>query len=691
MSTRHLFESTDGLVVKCLRGLIAYNPSLALDEAHRVVVDTSHDRAHVSVISGGGSGHEPAWAGYVGTNLLAASVAGDVFASPSARQILAAVDAAPSDRGHILVITNYTGDCLHFGLAAERAALRPGARPCRVIICGDDVSVGRTRGRLVGRRGLAGQLAVLKVMGAAAGAGETLDAVYELGVAVAAQIVSIAASLDRCHVPGRRRGGSGGGEPGGDSDSGAGGIGVDELEIGTGPHNEPGYRRLRPAPSASELVATLLAYLLDPSDAERGYVAFAPGDEVLLLVSNFGGVSHLEMGALVDELLSQLAALPPAWGGPMEPVRVCSGFLETSLNAPAFSVSLVNLSAAARGPENKNPYDVKRMRDFFDARTNTHWESMAGGQAAQAPRRSRRDQVIVSSSPPEEKKKKEGDVPAPPHPLLRTDPARLDRMLRSAARALVAAEPDLTRWDAEMGDGDCGETVRNGALGLLAALDNNDDGEGGLARTGDAGAVLRALADVVEDRMGGTLGGLLGIFFVALHGALLDEVKNADKESTDDEDKNEVDEEEEEREREKACRCWAAATRAALASLGRYTPARVGDRTVVDALAPLADALAASSEGGRGGLDDAAVAAVVAGAESTRGMTPRLGRATYVEAAGEVAGEAEEGEEEGGEGSTGKESSSGKKEGGKGKGLPPDPGAWAAMVAIRGLREGMVG
>ncbi|KAF7552417.1 hypothetical protein G7Z17_g4344 [Cylindrodendrum hubeiense] len=126
MSKRHLFESPEGLVVKSLRGLIAYNPSLSLDETNRVIFNTAYDRSKVSIISGGGSGHEPAWAGYVGNNMLAASVAGDIFASPSTKQIIAAIEEVPSDEGTILVVTNYTGDCLHFGLANEKAiANRP--------------------------------------------------------------------------------------------------------------------------------------------------------------------------------------------------------------------------------------------------------------------------------------------------------------------------------------------------------------------------------------------------------------------------------------------------------------------------------------------------------------------------------------------------------------------------------------
>lgn len=592
MSKRHLFSSPDGLVTKSLRGLISYNPSLGLDETNRIVFDTAYEKSKVCLISGGGSGHEPAWAGYVGTNMLAASVAGDIFASPSTKQILAGIEAVPSDKGVILVVTNYTGDCLHFGLANQKAIAR--GHKSRMIICGDDVSVGK-KGSLVGRRGLAGQIGVLKVMGGAASTGAGLDEVYDLGVAVSNQIVSIAATLDHCHVPGRAEHGM---------------LAADEVEIGTGPHNEPGYKRLRPAPTPEDLVKMMLTYCLNESDPNRGYVKFNPGDETVLLVSNFGGMSYLEMGALVDELLEQLAR---DWN--IKPVRVYWGQLETSLNAPALSVSVVNVTTAAKNCA----YSTDDIKDFFDIKTSTHWESMAGHQAQ---RRKRHEQFV---QPPVEAKR-EFD---PKRDML-VDPLILESMLRSACDALIAAEPDLTKWDTIMGDGDCGLTLKTGASALLSAMDTKQ-----LAAKGSVITILQEIEDIVESKMGGTLGGILGIFFVSLTTAILEQDMLLAQGEGDE--------------------IQIILTRAlsmALENLAQYTPAKVGDRTVMDTLIPFADAMAASSD-----FDDA-VDAAVKGAEATKMMTPRLGRATYV----------------------GADAS---------KGLPPDPGAWGAMVAIKGLREGM--
>jgi dihydroxyacetone kinase len=593
MSDRHLFSSLEGLVPKALRGIVSSNPRLNLDETNRVVFDPASPTSNVSIISGGGSGHEPAWSGYVGTNMLAAAVAGDVFASPSTKQILAAVDAVPSDKGTLLVITNYTGDCLHFGLAAEKTKAK--GKACRMLICGDDVSIGKSGGSLVGRRGLAGQIGVLKILGAAAAQGASLDELYDLGTAVNGQIVSIAATLDHCHVPGRTEHGA---------------LGENVVEIGTGPHNEPGYRKLSPAPTAQGLVKEILKYCLDETDPERGYVKFSPGDETALLVSNFGGMSNLELGGLVDELLQQLLS---DWK--VEPQRVYAGCLETSLNAPAFSVSVVNLSGIAR----TSAYSLDQVKEFLDTKTDTAWEAVAGSQAS-AQRRSRAEQLV---QPPPETKKIIDEATD-----IRIDPALLERMLRGACEALIAAEPDLTKWDTVMGDGDCGLTLETGAKALLEAIDSKK-----ITAKGSVIEVLTELEDILEGKMGGTLGGILGIFFVSLRNSVQQNIALVQTEGL--------------------VSVWSKGLASALHHLKQYTPAKVGDRTVMDTLIPFAEAMREKQSFEEG------AAAAINGAEATKTMTPRLGRATYV-----------------GTGTEGKE-------------LPPDPGAWGAMVVIRGLHAAM--
>ena len=155
MTTKHFFPNTSNLVLLGLQSLVSRNPHLQLDAANRVV-HTTQDPQKVAIISGGGAGHEPAWSGYVGNGLLSASVSGEIFASPSTKQIMAAVDKVRSHRGVILCITNYTGDNLHFGLAREKSA-GSGVK-VGLLRMTDDVGLGRRRTEKLGRRGLAGNM-----------------------------------------------------------------------------------------------------------------------------------------------------------------------------------------------------------------------------------------------------------------------------------------------------------------------------------------------------------------------------------------------------------------------------------------------------------------------------------------------------------------------------------------------------
>lgn len=254
MSDKHFFPDTaaNTLVPRHLRALTIANPHLALIESERVVYDPNRDPSTVSIISGGGSGHEPGWSGYVGNGALSGAACGDIFASPSTKQVLAAMKAAPSTEGHILMITNYTGDKLHFGLAAERAKALGLSKNVAMIHLADDVSIGRSKSKAVGRRGMPGHIvrkllllarsnlemllatstdgltispfAAMKITGAAAARKLRFEKCVDLGRAINAQVVSIGSALDHCHVPGRQEN-----QP----------IPKDVVIVGAGIHNEP--------------------------------------------------------------------------------------------------------------------------------------------------------------------------------------------------------------------------------------------------------------------------------------------------------------------------------------------------------------------------------------------------------------------------------------------------------------------
>ncbi|KAJ5103383.1 hypothetical protein N7532_003912 [Penicillium argentinense] len=452
MSDKHYFPSTsaNSLVPRGLRALVNANGHLVLNYAERVVGNAYHDDSRVSVISGGGSGHEPAWNGYVGDGLLSAAACGDIFASPSAKQILAAIRMAPSKKGIILLITNYTGDRLHFGLAAERAKAEGLVEKISILHATDDVSIGRSKNSYMGRRGLPGHIFTMKIVSAAAAEGYSSEQCLDLGQAVNVNTVTIASALDHCHVPGRHQQSS---------------VPNDVVVIGTGIHNEPGHLHVSPAPSVEELIECCLKLLCDESDTERAFAKFEPNDEVGLLVNNYGGLSVLELSALTDEIQMQLSA---RWN--IKPCRVQFGSFETSLNAPGFSISLCNLTAAAR---QSNEDVATLIRQFDSATTAVSWSNTTRPSPSQKKTTfdnldTKANAKVVSS------------------PSLQFDHLLLEKAIRA--------------WDMVMGDGDCGEAVLGLAESILRSVDK------GCAASGDVFDVIRSILHDVDD-MGGTLEG----------------------------------------------------------------------------------------------------------------------------------------------------------------------------------------
>ena len=269
-----------------LEGLADLHPGLALlaDEDVIVRADLPHPAQRtVAVLSGGGSGHEPAHAGYVGPGMLTAAVAGDVFTSPSVDAVLAAIKAAAGPAGAVLIVKNYTGDRLNFGLAAELATAE--GIPSRVVVVADDVALHDTvePGR---RRGIAGTVLVHKVAGAAAAAGLPLDAVAAEAEAAAAAVGTMGVALGACTVPAA-------GKPGFT-------LGESEMELGLGIHGEQGVRR-GPLEPADQVVDTILATVLQQAGIERG-------DRVALLVNGLGGTPPMELAIVARRALATLRA-----------------------------------------------------------------------------------------------------------------------------------------------------------------------------------------------------------------------------------------------------------------------------------------------------------------------------------------------------------------------------------------------
>lgn len=270
----------------------------------KVVIRTDWERDRVAVISGGGAGHEPSHVGFVGRGLLTAAIAGDIFVSPTADAVLAGILAVTGRAGCLLIVKNFTGDRLNFGLAAERA--RAFGLKVAMVVVDDDVSVPD----LPQSRGLAGTLFVHKVAGALAEAGKSLDVVATAAERVARTAVSMGMSLDIGLVPGVARS-----------------LRIDPgmAELGIGIHGEPGAAQI-PFLGARSAMQNL---------AERLYERVGSGPLVALL-NNLGSTTMLEMSVLVDELLQS---------GPGQRLRWLVGpeRMMTSLNMHGFSISLLPL------------------------------------------------------------------------------------------------------------------------------------------------------------------------------------------------------------------------------------------------------------------------------------------------------------------------------------------------------------
>lgn len=281
--------------------------------AIKVVVRTDWDRSKVAIVSGGGAGHEPSHAGFVGDGMLTAAVCGEIFASPSVDAVLAGIAAVTGEAGCLLVVKNYTGDRLNFGLAAEKA--RALGLDVEMVIVADDVAIADAASRA---RGLAGTLFVHKVAGHFARAGAPLAEVKAAAERVARGAVSIGLSMSSCTIPGRPTETR---------------MGAEEVELGLGIHGEPGAE-LVPLRPVSQLASTMVAYVGRALDA-RG--ARSP---LALIVNDLGGVPPIELAVATKAILGAMNAEGREVGLVLGPGR-----LMTSLDMKGISISAVPLDA----------------------------------------------------------------------------------------------------------------------------------------------------------------------------------------------------------------------------------------------------------------------------------------------------------------------------------------------------------
>ena len=315
---KKIINDPNQVVSEMLLGLSKANPNVVYAGEGVEVISRKEKKVNkVGVISGGGSGHEPAHAGYVGRGMLDAAVAGNVFASPSPDRIIEGIKAADSGAGVLMVIKNYSGDIMNFEMAGELADMED-IKTASVVVK-DDVAVPNST-YSTGRRGIAGTVFVHKVAGAAAEQGKSLEEVQAATQKAADNVRSMGMAMSPCILPGV-------GTPGFT-------LAEDEVEIGMGIHGEPGVNRETLVP-AKELAEKLLGHIL----ADYDYT----GSEVAVMVNGLGGTPLMELYILYNEVEKILTEKG------IQIYRTFVGNYMTSLEMSGCSVTLLKLDDELKG------------------------------------------------------------------------------------------------------------------------------------------------------------------------------------------------------------------------------------------------------------------------------------------------------------------------------------------------------
>ena len=408
--SKKLINNPKNVVREMLEGGVDGSDELALLEHDNVVLQAglpAPDERPVAIISGGGSGHEPAHAGYVGKGMLTGAVAGDVFTSPSTDAVLHAIRACAGPAGAVLVVKNYTGDRLNFGLAAELAQTE--GIPVEIVVVADDVSLHQTVSE-DRRRGIAGTVLIHKIAGAAAAAGKSRAEIADIARNAARDLGSMGVALGACTLPGANKPGFT--------------LKDDEIELGLGIHGEKGVER-RKISTADELAEIILKTIID--DRKIG-----KGDKVALLVNGLGGTSSMELAIMTRHAIAYLRAQS------IDVARVWTGTLLSAIDMPGCSLSLLKL-------------DDTRTR-LLDATTTAR--AWPGSGTIAAKRQEIKDPAGSSD-----------DITYPERGPLAD---KIEGIGRAVAKKLKAEEPHLTDLDTKAGDGDLGASLERGADAILA-------------------------------------------------------------------------------------------------------------------------------------------------------------------------------------------------------------------------------
>ena len=562
-------------------GLAAAHPELEFVEKYKVVKKKEINDAKVSLISGGGSGHEPAHAGFVGKGMLDAAVCGDVFASPSQVQVYNAIKACATEKGVLLIVKNYSGDCMNFNNAMSDAQ-EDGIKVDAVYV-NDDIAV-KDSLYTVGRRGVAGTVLVHKCAGAAAEQGKSLEEVKAVANKVIDNVRSFGFAFTSCTVPAA-------GHPTFE-------IGDDEMEFGVGIHGEPGRFREKIDYSTGTFCDDLSRRIV--TDLEED-LALKNGEEVVLLINGFGGTPLQELYILNNSVTKALAK-----DGVKIHKTIVGNFM-TSIDMAGASISVLRVDS-----------ELKALVDYPVNTPALTWGAAMSEQAqaaleavqaigralgyAPAPQESHAATKKAAAKETEEVAVYE--VEGTPVVTETINTAAFVQIVEKMADVIIENEVPFCEAD-KMGDGDFGMSIAKGFKQLKA--------DWATRKKGDIGQFLVSCSEIIKEYCGGASGPIWGSAFKYAGKSMLGkkEVSLAD-----------------------VALLFTEANRGVYEtgkkSFGKG--AEIGDKTLVDALKPCAMALTKAAEEGKSLREGLALGAKAAheGAEATKTHVATLGRAGTV-------------------------------------------------------------
>ncbi|PEL01489.1 dihydroxyacetone kinase [Bacillus toyonensis] len=555
---KKIINKPETLVMEMCNGMVMAHPELELLKKYKVIKKKEMNENKVTLISGGGSGHEPAHAGLVGKGMLDAAVCGDVFASPSQIQVYQAIKETASKKGTLLIIKNYSGDIMNFKNGAHLA--KEDGIEVDYVKVDDDIAVEDSL-YTVGRRGVAGVILVHKIAGAAAEAGMDLGAVKAVAEKAAANVRTIGLALTSCTVPA--------------SGSPTFTLAEDEMEYGVGIHGEPGIKREKTM-SADELANRMTNDLIKD-------LGVKDGEEIALLVNGFGGTPLQELYLFNNAVTRELAARN------IKINRVFVGNYMTSIDMAGMSLTVMKLD--------------DELKTLLSKECNTPAFKVDGPVESV--------EYVNVLEEAEEKEVSFEIETAEEHAVIKDNIITLNNMIYLVDKMsdiIIKNEVPFCELDTHAGDGDFGMSVAKGFKQLKREWHSIVEQE-----NVTIGSFLDGCSMIIMEHCGGASGPIWGGAFRAASKAAGEK-------------------------RELTVKEFAEMLQAALQgiqSIGERSFGRgavVGDKTLVDALAPCVDSLlaSASNEVDMKTAFEKGAEAAVKGAEYTKEIVARMGRAGTV-------------------------------------------------------------